>query len=78
MKCSIEGCPGEYEIKSVVHTVRHRGQVVVVDHVPAEVCSTCGDVLFAPDTVRRIEHVLRESSAPSSAPSRSVPLYEFA
>ena len=78
MKCSIEGCPGEYETQSVVHTVRHRGQVVVIDHVPADVCPTCGDVLFTPDTVRRIEDVLRESSAPSSAPSRSVPLYEFA
>ena len=74
MKCSIEGCPGEYEAKSIVHTVRHRGQVVVIDHVPGEVCSICGDVLFAPDAVRRIEELLRESSAPS----RSVPLYEFA
>ena len=78
MKCSIEGCPGEYETKSVMHTVRHRGQVVVIDHVPAEACSVCGDVLFTPDTVRRIEDLLRESSAASRAPSRSVPLYEFA
>ena len=74
MKCSIEGCPGEYETKSVVHPVRHRGQVVVIDHVPGEVCSVCGDVLFTPATVRRIEDLLRESSSPS----RSVPLYEFA
>ena len=74
MKCSIEGCPGEYETQSIVHTVRHRGQVVVIDHVPAEVCSICGDVLLAPDTVRRIEALLRESGVPS----RSVPLYEFA
>ena len=74
MKCSLAGCPGEYETKSVVHPVRHRGQVVVIDHVPGEVCSVCGDVLFTPDTVRRIEDVLRESPGPS----RSVPLYEFA
>ena len=74
MKCSIAGCPGEYETKSVVHPVRHHGQVVVIDHVPGEVCSVCGDVLFTPDTVCRIEDLLRESSSPS----RSVPLYKFA
>ena len=55
MKCSIDGCPGEYEAEKVMHTVRHRGQVTVIDHVPADVCSVCGDVLLEPDTVRRIE-----------------------
>ena len=41
MKCSIEGCPGEYEEQKIVHTVRHHGQVIVIDQVPAEVCSVC-------------------------------------
>lgn len=35
MKCSIEGCPGTYEKKSIVHTVRFRGQMSMIDHVPA-------------------------------------------
>ncbi|HAO80497.1 MAG TPA: hypothetical protein DCQ92_16315 [Verrucomicrobia subdivision 3 bacterium] len=47
MKCSIEGCPGEYEPRAITHTVRPGGRVVVIDHVPAEVCDVCGDVLFA-------------------------------
>lgn len=74
MKCSIEGCPGEYEEGRVVHTVRHRGQVIVIDHVPAEVCSVCGDVVFRPETVRRIEALLEEQNQPAS----TVPLYEYA
>lgn len=74
MKCSIEGCPGEYEARKIVHTVRHQGQVIVVDHVPAEVCSVCGDVLLEPATVRRIEVLLQEERQPT----RRVPLYEFA
>ena len=49
MKCSIEGCPGEYEERKIVHTVRHQGQVTVIDHVPAEVCPVCGDVLLNPE-----------------------------
>ncbi len=74
MKCSIQGCPGEFGTRTVVHTVKRRGEVVVIDHVPAEVCSVCGDVLLAPETVRRIEALLK--AAPR--PDRNVPLYEFA
>lgn len=74
MKCSIEGCPGEYEERKIVHTVRYRGQVIVIDHVPAEVCTVCGDVLLRPETVRQIERLLRKREQPVS----TVPLYEYA
>ena len=74
MKCSIEGCPGVSELRKVTHTVRHQGEVIVIDRVPADVCSVCGDVLFAPDTVRRIEDMLRTGERPT----RTAPLYEFA
>ena len=69
----MEGCPGEYEEKKIVHTVRHNGQVIVIDHVPAEVCSVCGDVLLKPETVRRMEELLRTASRPAG----TVPLYEY-
>ena len=74
MKCSIEGCQGVSELRKVTHTVRHQGEVIVIDRVPADVCSVCGDVLFAPDTVRRIEDMLRTGARPT----RTAPLYEFA
>ena len=74
MKCSIGGCPGEYEERRIVHTVRHQEQVIVIDGVPAEVCSVCGDVLLKLETVRRIETLLRTTSRPTG----TVPLYEYA
>ena len=74
MNCTLQGCPGEYEARKIVHTVRHQGNVVVIDHVPAEVCSICGDVLLTPDTIRRIEKLLETTPQPAKA----VPLYEFA
>ena len=74
MKCSIGGCPGTYETKSIVHTVRFQGHTIVIDNVPAEVCSVCGDVLLSPETVRQIEALLH-TTAP---PARMVPLYEYA
>lgn len=73
MKCSVESCPGICEERQIVHTVRYHGQVIVIDHVPAEVCSVCGDVLLKPKTVRRIEEILRTAIKPT----RSVPLYEY-
>ncbi len=74
MKCSVEGCPGEYEERQVIHPVRYKSQVIVIDHVPAEVCSVCGDVLLKPETVRRIEGLLQTAKKPTSV----VPLYEYA
>ena len=74
MKCSLKGCSGQYEAKLIVHPVRHRGQVIVIDHVPAEVCSVCGDVLLKPETVRRIEEMLKAAGKPA----RTVPLYKYA
>jgi len=73
MKCSIEGCPGQYEDRRITHTVRDQGRGVVIDHVPAEVCTVCSDVLLRPETVRHIEELLRSRHKPSS----TVPLYEY-
>ena len=73
MKCTIQGCPGEYEPRKITHTVRRRGKVIVIDHVPAEVCGVCGDVLLAPETVRHIEKLLESPQAPA----KTIPLYEY-
>jgi YgiT-type zinc finger domain-containing protein len=74
MKCSIQDCPGEYEVRQIIHPVRVRGQVVVVDHVPAEVCPICGDVLLRAETVRRIEELLANVRHPAA----TAPLLEYA
>lgn len=74
MKCSIEGCPGEYDLRQIVHTVRHGEELVVIDHVPAEVCPFCGDVLLSPDTVRHIDQLL----ASRGRPAKTAPVYEYA
>jgi hypothetical protein len=47
---------------------------MVIDHVPAEVCNVCGNVLLTPETVRHIETLLKATPPPS----RNMPLYEFA
>lgn len=73
MKCRLEGCTGQCEKREIVHTVRYHGQVVVIDHVPAETCSVCGDVLLKPEAIRRIETLLRAAPRPVG----TVPLYDY-
>ena len=74
MTCSLTGCPGTYEERQIAHTMRIDGQVVVVDHVPAKVCDTCGDTLLSLDTVRRLDALLHDRTTPDT----TAPLYEFA
>jgi len=74
MKCSILGCPGQYEAKRIVHTLQRGSDIVVFEHVPAEVCSICGDTLLSPDTIRHLEDLLRAKSQPG----RTAPVFEYA
>ncbi len=74
MMCSIVGCPGEYEQREVVRAIQQGNRIIVVEHIPAEVCSVCGDVLFAPEIIERLE-ALRKTTV---TPVGTVPLYEFA
>lgn len=73
MKCSIKNCPGEYDLREITHTLRQNGRVVMIDHVPAEVCDVCGDILVQPETVRHLESLLKDAP-----PASSALLYEYA
>jgi YgiT-type zinc finger domain-containing protein len=42
MKWHIEDCAGEIEAKSVIHTVRSKGRTLVIEYLPADVCTLCG------------------------------------
>ncbi|MFH1115783.1 MAG: YgiT-type zinc finger protein [Pseudomonadota bacterium] len=73
MKCSIKGCPGSYEAKTIVHTVKFGDEVLVFENVPAEVCDVCADTLLAPETVRRLEALILNRSKPD----KFAPVYEY-
>ena len=73
MRCSIASCPGEYEQREAMRAVRQGNRIIVIKHIPAEVCNVCGDVLFTPETIERLE-ALRRTTDP---PAGTVPLYKF-
>jgi len=74
MKCTVEGCPGHYEYRLVVHTVKSKGEVIVFEDVPAEVCDVCSDTLLGPATVRHLEELL----ASREEPVKQAPIYAHA
>jgi len=74
MKCSIQGCPGQYESMRIVHTLHRGTDISVFEHVPAEVCSACGDTLLVPGTIQHLEALLYAKEKPE----RVVPVYEYA
>jgi YgiT-type zinc finger domain-containing protein len=74
VKCSIRGCPGELEGKTVTHTVRSEGRLFVIDNVPAQVCSVCGDTLFSAAAVQRIQDIVQGRAKPAT----TAPVYDYA
>jgi YgiT-type zinc finger domain-containing protein len=64
-------CPGEYIPWRITHLVKHDGNAVVFENVPAEVCDVCGDTLLALNAVEAIEAMLRNPGPPV----RTVPVY---
>jgi len=74
MKCSIQGCPGSYEHRLIVHTVRRGGDVIVFEDVPAEVCDVCSDMLLTPETIRHLEKLMTLESKPQ----KHAPVYVYA
>ncbi|MBI4558379.1 MAG: YgiT-type zinc finger protein [Candidatus Hydrogenedentes bacterium] len=74
MNCSVQGCPGHYEVKLIIHTVTRGGEVLVFEKVPAEVCNMCSDTVLAPQTVRHLEELIRQKAKPE----KYAPLYKYA
>ena len=76
MKCSVQGCPGNYARQFIIHTVKKssNGDLLVFDNVPAEVCDVCSDTVFTPDTVRHLEGLIHQKNKPN----RLAPVYEYA
>ena len=74
MKCSIKGCPGHYEPRLIVHTVKQGDELMVFDDVPAEVCDVCSDTLLAPDTLRHLDALIKKQSG---HPRSMAPVYAY-
>jgi YgiT-type zinc finger domain-containing protein len=74
MNCTIQGCPGHYEKRQVLHTVQRGEDILVFENVPVEVCDVCSDRLLAPETIRHLEKLMQRSPPPQ----RHAPVFAYA
>lgn len=74
MKCDV--CGGVMTEEMVTYTIQLDEKLVVVEHVPAKVCGQCGERLYSPDTVERLQKTVWEQRAPSRM--LQTPVFDFA
>lgn len=65
-----------FEERLVTYTQALEGRFIVIEHVPARICRETGEQLFSPDTVSRIQAIVRGQLRP--ARFLQTPVYEFA
>jgi YgiT-type zinc finger domain-containing protein len=74
MKCDI--CRSPMREEMVTYTIQLDEKLVVVEHVPAKVCTQCGERLYSPDTVERLQTTAWEQRSPSRV--LQAPVFDFA
>ncbi len=62
--------------RRVTYTLEHDGRFVIVENVPARVCVETGEQFFSPETVERLQRIIREGERPKRVVE--TPVYEFA
>ena len=60
----------------VTYTQEVDGRFIVVEHVPARVCRETGEQLFSPETVNRLQAIIRSRLKPARV--IETPVYDFA
>lgn len=51
----------------VDETFRINGKLVLVEKIPAQVCSRCGEVIFNSETAEKIRILVQEQAEPTGA-----------
>jgi hypothetical protein len=59
----------------VTYTLQHDGKFCLVEHVPARVCRETGELFFAPETVERIQALIKSRQQPERV--IETPVYEY-
>ena len=74
MKCVF--CGGETEPKSVTFSYEEGDKFLLVEHVPAEVCTRCGEKTYSPEVTDHLLEIARLKHTPVK--TIPVPVFDFA
>jgi YgiT-type zinc finger domain-containing protein len=60
----------------VTYTVANKGQFYIIEHVPTRVCKETGEQFFSPETVERIQAMIKGEKKPDRL--IETPVFEYA
>lgn len=74
MACDL--CGALLHEQDVTYTLEIDGKWIIVEHVPAKVCPQCGEKLFAPNTVEKLQQIAWDQKEPCRI--LETPVFDFA
>jgi len=74
MKCVF--CGGKVVKANVTFTYEKDDKYLIIEHVPAEVCTKCGEKMYSPEVTDELLRFARNEFKP--ARKIEVPVYDFA
>lgn len=69
-------CKGTIQPKKIRHVHQWGEQVYIFDDVPADVCTQCGEVYFAPDVLDMMDRIAMNRTKPQH--TIAVPVFSLA
>lgn len=74
MRCAF--CKGATEERLIRYLSEFEGRVIIIENVPAEVCTQCGEKFIRPEVAEKIQRLVWEQPSPKR--SAEVPVYDLA
>lgn len=68
-------CRGAITSKRIEHVHHWKGRIYILRNVPAEVCAQCGEVFFAPPTLKVMDKIAASRRKPKELVS--VPVFSL-
>ncbi|MBI4338108.1 MAG: type II toxin-antitoxin system MqsA family antitoxin [Chloroflexi bacterium] len=68
-------CKGAVEQRRIEHVHRWKERLFVLRNVPAEVCTQCGEVFFAPPALKAMDRIVSQDHAPEA--HLSIPVFSL-
>lgn len=68
-------CGGKLESRKITYPQEYTGKIVVLENVPAEVCQQCGEILIAPDVLKKVQEIVWSKA--KARRSMRVPVFDL-
>jgi YgiT-type zinc finger domain-containing protein len=70
-------CQGMVKPERVTHIHPWKGQVIILEDVPADACQQCGEVYFAPDVLQAMDRIAEHKQQEEPKKQLLAPVYSL-